>query len=205
MVWTPGSCHLAAGRVHDHELAGPDLAGAGLDLLDLDDVGVGVELHVVEDAHRRHDEAHLGGERTAQRLDLLGQPVAAVRRIDQRQQRVAELDLEVVDLERGRDRLFGGAAWPRRRLSWQSAAASACGACRSHAGERAGAAAEQQERQSSECRAAAPSPPSRRPTCRAPSDSWTTAAAAPCRRLRQGRLSRPGGRPRSRRSAPAPA
>ena len=53
---------------------------AGLDLLDLDDVGVGVELHVVEDAHRRHHEAHLDGQRPAQRLDLLGQPVGAVGR-----------------------------------------------------------------------------------------------------------------------------
>ena len=80
---------------------------AGVDLLDLDDVGVGLELDVVEDAHRRHDEAHLGRERAAQRLDLLGQPVGAVRRVDQRQQRIAELDLEVVDLERRRDRLLG--------------------------------------------------------------------------------------------------
>ena len=103
-----GQLHLAAGRVHDHVLAGPDLAGAGVDFLDLDDIGVGVELHVVEDAHRRHHEAHLDRERAAQRLDLLGQPVAAVGRIDQRQQRVAELDLEVVDLERGRNRLFRG-------------------------------------------------------------------------------------------------
>ena len=114
-----GQVHLAAGRVHDHVLAGPQLAGAGLDLLDLDDVGVGVELHIVEDAHRRHDEAHLDGERAAQRLDLLGEAVAAVGRIDQRQQRVAELDLEVVDLERAGDRLFGGLrSWRRFPPSW---------------------------------------------------------------------------------------
>jgi hypothetical protein len=78
-------------------------AAAGIDFLDLDDVGVGLELHVVEDAHRRHDEAHLGGELTAQRLDLLGQAVGAVLVfLDQRQQAVAEFDLEVVDLERCR-------------------------------------------------------------------------------------------------------
>ena len=111
--------HLAAGRVHDHELARPDPAAAGLHFLDLDDVGIRVELDIVEDAHRRHDEAHLDRERAPQRLDLLGQAVAALRRIHQRQQRIAELDLEVVDLERSRDRLFGrlavAAAAPSRR------------------------------------------------------------------------------------------
>ncbi len=66
--------------IHDHELVRPDAARAGIDLLDLDDVGVGLELHVVEDAHRRHHEAHFDRERAAQRLDLLGQPVGAVRR-----------------------------------------------------------------------------------------------------------------------------
>ena len=102
-----GHRHLAAAGIHDHVLARPDAAGAGVHLLDLDRVGVGVELHVVEDAHRRHHEAHLDRERAPQRLDLLGQPVGAVGRIDQRQQRVAQLDLEIVDLERGRDRLLG--------------------------------------------------------------------------------------------------
>ena len=103
-----GQRHLIAGRVHDHVLAVPHLAGAGLDLLDLDDIAVGVELHVVEDAHRRHDEAHLDRERAAQRLDLLGQAVGAVGRVDQRQQRIAELDLEIVHFQRRRHRLFGG-------------------------------------------------------------------------------------------------
>ena len=103
-----GQLHLAAGGVHDHELAGPDLAAAGFDLFHLDDVGIGVELDIVEDAHGRHDEAHFGRKRPAQRLDLLGQAIAAVRRVDQRQQRVAKLDLEIVDLERGGDRLVGG-------------------------------------------------------------------------------------------------
>ena len=62
-----------------------DFAAAGFDFLDLDDVAVGVELHIVEDAHGGHDEAHLDRERPAQRLDLLGQAVGAVGRIDQRQ------------------------------------------------------------------------------------------------------------------------
>ncbi len=75
-----GHADLAAGRVHDHELVRPDPAGAGVDFLDLDDVGVGLELDVVEDAHRRHHEAHLDRQRAAQRLDLLGQAVGAVGR-----------------------------------------------------------------------------------------------------------------------------
>ena len=53
---------------------------ARIGLLHLDDVGVALELDVVEDAHGRHHEAHLGGERAAKGLDLVGEPVAAVRR-----------------------------------------------------------------------------------------------------------------------------
>ena len=119
-----GHADLVPGGVHDHELVRPDLAGAGVDFLDLDDVGVGLELDVVEDAHRRHHEAHFDRERAAQRLDLLGQAVGAVGAVDQRQQRVAELDLEVVDLERIGDGFFrcglGG-----RRLKPGAAAAAA--------------------------------------------------------------------------------
>ncbi len=83
----------------------PDPAGAGVHFLDLDDVGVGLQLDIVEDAHRRHHKAHLDRQRTAQRLDLLGQAVGAVGAVHQRQQRIAQLDLEVVDLQRRRDRL----------------------------------------------------------------------------------------------------
>ena len=68
---------------------------------DLDDVAVGVELDVVEDAHRRHDEAHFGGQRPAQRLDLLGEPIAVAGGVDQRQQRIDELDFQIVHLECG--------------------------------------------------------------------------------------------------------
>ena len=95
-----GERHLPAGRVHDHVLAGPDAAAAGVDLLDLDHIGVGLEQHVLEDAHGRHHKPHLGRERAAQRLDLLGEAVGAVAGVDQRQQRIAELDLEVVDPQR---------------------------------------------------------------------------------------------------------
>ena len=146
-----GHADLVAGGVHDHELVRPDLAGAGVDFLDLDDVGVGLELHVVEDAHRRHHKAHFDRERTAQRLDLLGQAVGAVGAVDQRQQRIAEFDLEIVDLERGGDRLFrrgaGGRSGDVRR-------GQGCGFRRLGGavvlarlpGQRRGAAAERQER-----------------------------------------------------------
>ena len=116
-----GQLHLPAHRVHGHVQVREDRAGAGLDLLDADDVLVGVELHVVEDAHRRHDEAGLAGELAAQSLDLLGEAVGAVRRVDERQQGVADLDLEIVDLEDIRDRLFRrrtrGADFLRRRAA----------------------------------------------------------------------------------------
>jgi hypothetical protein len=98
--------HLAAVRIHDHVAARMNLAGAGIHFLDLDDVAVRFELHIVENAHGRHDEAHLGREIAAQRLDLFGEAVVALRAVDERQEAVADLDLEVVDLERIGDRLF---------------------------------------------------------------------------------------------------
>jgi hypothetical protein len=60
-----GHADLVAGGVHDHELVRPDLAGAGVHFLDLDNVRVGLELDVVEDAHRRHHKAHFDRERAA--------------------------------------------------------------------------------------------------------------------------------------------
>ena len=103
-----GQGDLLAARVHDHVLAVPDFAGAGFHLLDLDDIGVGIELDVVEDAHRGHDKAHFDRQRAAQRLDLFGQLVAAVRGIDERQQCVAEFDFKIVHFQRRRHRLFRG-------------------------------------------------------------------------------------------------
>jgi len=44
-------------------------------------------------------------------LILLGEAVGAVGRIDQRQKRIAELDLEIVELERRSDRLVGRRAF----------------------------------------------------------------------------------------------
>ena len=147
-----GHRYLVAGGVHDHEVVRPDLAGAGVDFLDLDDVGVGLELDVVEDAHRRHHKAHFDRERPAQRLDLLGQAVGAVGAVDQRQQRVAELDLEVVDLERGGDRLFrrgsrGGCRELGGRQFGGGLGPGAAVVVARLPGQRGGAAAERQERQ----------------------------------------------------------
>src|SRR5262249_32408315 len=121
-----GQVHLSACRVHDHVLAGPDAPASSLDLLDLDHIGVGVELNVVEDAHRRHHESHLDCKRAPQRLDLLGEAVAAVGGVDERQQRIAELDLEVVDLERRRDRSSAGAAALAVSAARASAAVPSC-------------------------------------------------------------------------------
>ncbi len=109
-----GDVDLIAGGVHDHVLVRPDPARAGVDLLDLDDVGVGLELHVVEDSHRRHHKSHFDRQRAAQRLDLFGEAILAVGAVDQRQQRVAQFDLEIVDLQRRRDRLIGCSAGSRR-------------------------------------------------------------------------------------------
>ena len=116
-----GQLNLPAHRVHGHELAGIDLTGSGIDLLHANDVAVGIELYVVEDAHGGHDEAHLRRELTPQRLDLLREPVRSVGRVHEGQQRVADLDLEIVDLEHVRDRLLacrsaGARNAVRRRL-----------------------------------------------------------------------------------------
>ena len=168
-----GQRDLTARRVHDHVLAGPHLAGAGLDLLDLDDVGVGVELHIVEDAHRRHDEAHLGRQRAAQRLDLLGQAVGAVGRVDQRQQRIAELDLEVVHLQRGGDRLFGGRRFGGFDL-FRLGGDRLLGAAVDDKASAAGAAAEREERDHRHAGQQRHDQHDARPTCRAPWDSRRT-------------------------------
>ena len=131
---------------------GQILSGAGVHFLDLDDVGVGLELDVVEDAHRRHHKAHLDRERASQRLDLFGQAVCAVRAVDQRQQRVAEFDLEVVDLERGGDRLLrrgaggSGCEFGRRGFGRFRRPGDAVVVARLP-GQRSGAAAERQEGQ----------------------------------------------------------
>ena len=90
--------------VHHHS-AEPHLAGAGLHLLDADGVALGGQAHVVEDPHAGHDEAIVGGQRPAQSLDLVGEP-AAFQVVDQAQQAVAQFDLDLVDGQARRDRLF---------------------------------------------------------------------------------------------------
>ena len=146
MVWVAGQRHLIAGRIHHHVLAGPHLAVAGVHLLDPDDVGVGVELHIVENAHRRHDEAHLDGKRAAQRLDLLGQPLGAVGRVDQRQQRIAQLDLEIVHLQGRGHRLLGGSRLGGVGLGHGCGDGGAFVAAVEQVGKRTGTAAECEER-----------------------------------------------------------
>ena len=96
---------LTPGRVHGHQGAETDLAGACLHLLDADGVGLGAEPHVVEDAHRRHDEAILLGQGSAQGADLVGQ-AATLEIIDQGQQGIAQLDLDLIDGQGGADGLL---------------------------------------------------------------------------------------------------
>ena len=105
---------LVAIGVHHHELVGINLPGACLDFLDAHLVVVRLELHVVQNAHRRHDEAQFERKLTTQRLDLLGQPVIAMLVfLDQAQQAIAQLELEVVDLETVGDRRLGRLRWGR--------------------------------------------------------------------------------------------
>ena len=87
---------LAAG-VHDQQHVGPEIAGPGNDFLDPDAIVVGGKLHVVLDAHRRHDETDIGSHLAPERLDLVGQFLAVLGRRDQRQQAVSQLQPEIID------------------------------------------------------------------------------------------------------------
>src|SRR2546430_611132 len=99
-VWMPGRLTACPAGSMTMCWPGQIRSGPRLHFLDLDDIGVGLELDIIEDAHRRHHESHLDRQRTAQRLDLLGQPIGAVGGVHRWQERIAELDLDVVDLER---------------------------------------------------------------------------------------------------------
>lgn len=79
-----GQLHVRAARIHDEQLADEEFAASGFLFLDADDVFVRAQLHVVEDAHGGHHEAHVARHRAAQGLDLIGQLVAA-RVVDERQ------------------------------------------------------------------------------------------------------------------------
>jgi hypothetical protein len=59
----------------------------------LDAIGLGIELHVVADADRRHDEAHLDRELATGGADAVEQ-VAALRRVDHADEAVADFELE---------------------------------------------------------------------------------------------------------------
>ena len=107
MVCGAGHVDGPALRIHDQKAAGEEFAAAGFHFLEADAVLVGAELHVVEDAHRRHDEAHLLRQLAAQRLDLVGDALA-LDVVDQRQQRIAQFDAQLVERQRVGDGLFGG-------------------------------------------------------------------------------------------------
>ena len=63
------------------------------------------QAHVVEDADRGHDEAELLGQGAAQGPDLIGQ-ASAFQVVDQGQQRIAQLDLDLVNGQGGGDWLL---------------------------------------------------------------------------------------------------
>ncbi len=92
-------------QVHDEQHTGADIAATHLGLLDAEHIGVGRELHIIKDTHRRHDKAHLACELAPERLDLVGQAEAAVV-IDERQEAIAEFKPELVKREGRADRLF---------------------------------------------------------------------------------------------------
>ena len=98
---------LAAHRVHDEDLIDINVAATGFDFFDADRIAVGFELHIVEDTHRRHDKAHVACHLAAQRFDLVGE-LLMLFAVDEREQHVADFEAQLVHLERGADRLFGG-------------------------------------------------------------------------------------------------
>ena len=184
--------------------AGEKFALAGIDFLDADAVFVGAQLHIVEDAHRRHDEAHLLRQLAAQRLDLVGDAMA-LHIVDQRQQAVAQFDAQQIERQRGGDRFFLGrgiglGSWlPAACVSAARGVLALVGV----PGERAGAGRKARRTRGSACRAGPRQCPSRRRPCRAPGDRRRAGPSAPCRwRLRR-RPWTPSGRRRWRRSAPA--
>ena len=72
---------------------------------ELDDVGVGVELHVVADADRGDDDAEFDGDLAADEADAV-EEVAALGGIDELDKVVADFQFHGVDVEEGFD-FFG--------------------------------------------------------------------------------------------------
>ena len=91
--------------IHREQAARHELAARDLGALDADRVAVGGELHVVANADRGEHEAELGGHLPADERDPL-QQLASLALVDERDQAVADLELE--DVERQRVRTDSG-------------------------------------------------------------------------------------------------
>ena len=83
---------------------------------------VGLQLHAVAHVHRRHDEAELRGDLPADHRDAI-EEIAALRRVDERDEPVADLDLERIHDKqarppvRVRDGASRSASMRRRRFA----------------------------------------------------------------------------------------
>ena len=107
-----GSDGPLAGQVRQAAATGPSPAAwsaaarrapASISLTRID-VGVGGELQVVLDPHRRQHEAHLGRDGAAQALDLLGQP----RRVAAGQRKQAVAEFQAGSRRSGAQSVIGG-------------------------------------------------------------------------------------------------
>ncbi len=92
-------------RVHREVVVEHELSLGDLDALELDDVGVGLDLDVVTDADRRHDEAELERALPPDHDDAVEQ-VAALPLVDERDEAVADLKLHGINLQE-RDDVLG--------------------------------------------------------------------------------------------------
>ena len=90
-----GKLDLVAARIHHQQLADIDVAATGFDFLDANDVAVGVELNIVEDSDRWHDETHVACDLAPQGLDLVGE-LLVILAVDQRQQCIADFQAQFV-------------------------------------------------------------------------------------------------------------
>ena len=93
---TPVERRVGVAGVHREQAARHELAARDLGALQADRVGVRGELDVVADADRREHEAELGGHLAADERDAL-QQLAALALVDERDQPVADLELEHVE------------------------------------------------------------------------------------------------------------
>ncbi len=91
-------------RIHREQAAGHELAARDLGALDADRVAVRRELDVVADADRGEHQPELRGHLTADERDPL-QQLAPLALVDERDQAVADLELEDVERQRVPHRL----------------------------------------------------------------------------------------------------